>query len=175
MFGSKIRIFQINVVWKSSIFMIMPPLQQSNFHFKISPSHYAADIFVTYGICNWWFMRFNDFLKEEPHPWKMSNLPIFNNNSQVNGPMSATPENRFLSTGQTQIVSRKKRASIVGQRGGKFRGCTIWFTGLIFVFFGTHSDDCPVLNERVRSGQREMGTTGPPHSYGGLLQGPRVL
>jgi len=60
----------------------------------------------------------------------MSKETKFNNNSLASGPCEATPENRFLSTGQTQIVSRQKRASIVGQRGGKFRGCTIWFTGL---------------------------------------------
>ena len=67
---------------------------------------------------------------------KMSLTRPFNNNDRANGPLPATSENRFLSTGQQQIVSRQKRASIVGQRGGKFRGCTIWFTGkyLVSVF-----------------------------------------
>jgi len=36
-------------------------------------------------------------------------------------------------TYQTRHVSRAKRGQVLGQRGG-FRGCTVWFTGIVLVF-----------------------------------------
>ena len=33
-------------------------------------------------------------------------------------------------TYQTHHVSRAKRGQVLGQRGG-FRGCTVWFTGIL--------------------------------------------
>ena len=44
-------------------------------------------------------------------------------------------------TYQTHHVSRAKRGQVLGQRCG-FRGCTVWFTGIlgIHVAFGQHSD-----------------------------------